>query len=89
MGDTGRPCVRTATHAGEITPRIDLQQQVLNAHEGQRSFDGAAQGLHPGWAFAGIAPFQVKPVASDRGKIIVGHAALSPLSHRIACLLKT
>jgi hypothetical protein len=59
-GDTGGPFVRPAKHAGEITPRIDLRQQILHAHAWQRPFDGAAQVLKSGWEFEGIAPFQVE-----------------------------
>ena len=45
--------------------------------------------LKSGWEFAGIAPFQVELVASDRDKIIVWQALFSPLGHRIERWLKT
>jgi hypothetical protein len=79
--ETGRTFAWTAKRSRKIAPGIDLHQQILNAHQQERTFNSAMELYEPGWKVKGIALFQVLPILANGHERIARQSPFGLLGH--------
>jgi WD domain, G-beta repeat len=81
MRHPGPVRIRTLERPREVTPCIDLGQEILDTDPWQGAFDGAAQVQDPRRELQRVTLFAVQSAAANRREV-VGGEALGRLSRR-------